>query len=650
MKRRTIIFLIGGFFLILIIKNIVSFLGSRWLEEDIAVIDPVKTVQTQIIAKSPFQEQIHVTGRVGSLQEVTVSTQGTGFIESILARIGDTVAAWQVLARIGDTYGTVWNAVGTASLGVEWAYISQGTMLVSLSQALRNAQIAFEKAQKDYEATQKNAQETLAQAERTAASLQVGVDTAWNPISKAQLDLNNYIATQQKQLDAFETSYDNQLDAFQSFVSNVIDTADTLLGVSEQKVRDNDAYEYLLSAKDAQKKFIAEASLRELMTYKTWSPEATDDLLKRVTDLQRVQWITNDVLMDLETVLLNTITDVSVFSPATLNAYRSTVDAYQTQYSTLSTGLVNFLNNAQTFLATYKDERTSREQAVALAAQNAQNTLAQTRISVDTSLRAAQTGLEMAQNAYTSAQKSYEFGVEQAEQGVSLASFRLSDAQGWLDRLSVKAPFSGSIISRTIEVGSLVSPWMTLFTLWDASQLVVKADITVEQQTFLTLGQEVPMTTSKGLIIGTLSHISAGPDAQTHLYRIEVTLPSKSPVSLGDIVDLTLPGEMVSIDGVQKQYIVVPYSALKNLGQENYVIYVLSPKSDTSDTWIAHERWVKIGHMNETSVTIAEWLELGERVVVVGTLNIEDGDEVQLPKRVSPIEIPSTSFPEISEE
>lgn len=134
--------------------------------------------------------------------------------------------------------------------------------------------------------------------------------------------------------------------------------------------------------------------------------------------------------MDLETVLLNTITDVSVFSPATLNAYRSTVDAYQTQYSTLSTGLVNFLNNAQTFLATYKDERTSREQAVALAAQNAQNTLAQTRISVDTSLRAAQTGLEMAQNAYTSAQKSYEFGVEQAEQGVSLASFRLSDAQG----------------------------------------------------------------------------------------------------------------------------------------------------------------------------------------------------------------------------
>lgn len=400
--------------------------------------------------------------------------------------IGDTVSSGQTLAIIADTYGLSGNAISAAALGVTGAQLTRDNTLVSLNQAVASTKIAFDKAQKDYDATQLNAKETLDQAERNAASLQTGTPTVSDTVlSKAQLDLNNYIASQQKQLDAFETSYANQLQSFQSFLANVIDMTDTLLGVSDQKKHLNDSYEYLLSAMDTQQKTKAEALLLQLLTYKKWSPDPTGTLIERVNELQKVQNITSDLLSAVKVVLINSVTDATVFTPTTLVANRATIDTYQTQYNGLSTGLVNFLNSAQTFLATYQNERLSREQAVKIAADNALNILAQTKISVDTSLRAASAGLELAKNAYEVALKAQGIGMSQVDQSIGLASLRLEDAQGNAARLIVSAPFSGVVIAKNVEIGSLVSPGANLFTIGDISHLIVKTDVSVEQHKYL---------------------------------------------------------------------------------------------------------------------------------------------------------------------
>lgn len=366
------------------------------------------------------------------------------------------------------------------------AQLTRDNTLVSLGQAVASTKIALDKAQKDYDAAQLNAKETLDQAERNAAALQAGTPTTPNTVvSKAQLDLNNYIASQQKQLDAFEASYANQLQAFQSFLANVIDMTDMLLGVSDQKKNLNDSYEYLLSATDTQQKTKADALLLQLLVYKKWSPNPSGTLVERVNELQKVQGITSDLLSAVKVVLINSVSDATVFSPSTLAANRATVDAYQTQYNALSAGLVNFLNTAQTFLATYQNERISREQAVKIAADNALNTLAQTKISVDNSLRAASAGLELAKNAYEAAQKAQNIGASQVDQSIGLASIRLDDAQGNAARLTVKAPFSGVVIAKNVEIGSLVSPGANLFTLGDTSHLIIKTDVSVEQHKYL---------------------------------------------------------------------------------------------------------------------------------------------------------------------
>lgn len=134
--------------------------------------------------------------------------------------------------------------------------------------------------------------------------------------------------------------------------------------------------------------------------------------------------------------------------------------------------------------------------------------------------------LELAKKAYEAAKKARDIGVAQSEQSINSASLRLLNASGNAAKLSVRAPFSGVIIARGAEVGNLASPGANLFTIGDVSQLIVTVDISVEQQKYLTLGDDIPLYFSGKNIMGRLTNLSAGPDPQTRLYRAEITLSS----------------------------------------------------------------------------------------------------------------------------
>jgi len=545
-----------------------------------------------MVGRGDFSEQVYVTGRIAPLREIVVSTQWTGFIGSVMADIGDKVRAWEILARIADTYGLSGNAIEEASIGITSANLTTDNTLVSLGQSLENARVAYEKAQKDYESSRLSSD---------------GSGT----VSRAELDLQNYITTQEKTLSGYETTYLSQLQSFQSFIVNVIDTSDTLLGVSQEKSNLNDSYDYLLSASDSQKKNDAIQSLANLMEYKNWKPDAKLSLIERVLELQRVYILVSKVLTDVKAVLIHSVTDSVNFTPANLATQKATIDGYQTQYSSISGWLVTYLNNAQTFLATYEKERLSREQWVQTTAENSLN------------------ALQLAKKSYESAQKARDIGVLQSEQSLGTASIRLQNATWNAAKLSITAPFSGVIIARNVEVGVLASPGTNLFTLGDTSRMIVKTDISVEQQKYLSVGQDIPLYFGEKKFIGKLQNISAGPDPQTRLYKIEVSLPSIHPlVDLWDIVDVVLTGASLS-KSEKEERIILPYSALKNLWQETYAVYVVEIDNLSKWTGIVRERIVKIGETNENSVTIVNGLVPGEYVITLWALGVEDGDYVQ---------------------
>jgi hypothetical protein len=121
------------------------------------------------------------------------------------------------------------NAREEAAIALETAKLSLASTTASLDQSLASTKIAYEKAQKD-----------------RAASVISATPDAVTGKSKAQLDYENYITTQEKTLAGYETTYQSQLQSFQSFLANVIDTTDKLVGVSNENIYENDDFEYLL--------------------------------------------------------------------------------------------------------------------------------------------------------------------------------------------------------------------------------------------------------------------------------------------------------------------------------------------------------------------------------------------------------------------
>lgn len=496
----------------------------------------IQVVLASALSKNSFVEK---TALVKAGTQVKLTAQASGRVGTLLVKPWQMVFAGQRLIQLEDTYGNAGNTWAEAAIALENAKLTLASTSASLGQALSSAKIAYEKAEKDFLATQVSMKETLEQAERNAAALESG--TAWDgatSLSKAELELANFIASQQKQLDAFETSYDNQLQNFQSFLANVLDSTDTLLGVSEQNKTLNDTYEYLLSAKDSQQKILAEDLLRKLLTYKKWSPDSSLPLLDRVTELQKAHTLVNSLLSATETVLINTVTDVTVFSPTTLATQRALIDAYQSQYSGISTALVAFLNTSQTFLATYQNERLAREQAVKLASDNGASSLAQTKITVENTLRAAESGLQLAKNAYETTQKTHDLTLKQLTQSVEAASIRVRSAESLFERLTVIAPVNGVIGAIQVDEGEEVTPGRAMVEIASKdAECTITVDSSMLNQ--IQVGTAVQINYRGQVLKGSVANIS--PIANQWL-NFSVTVAINDAVTVfGDFATLQIP-------------------------------------------------------------------------------------------------------------
>ncbi len=185
---------------------------------------------------------------------------------------------------------------------------------------------------------------------------------------------------------------------------------------------------------DPQKKNDAVNSISSLLEYRNWKPDTKLPLVDRVTELQRVYTLAAKVLSDVQVVLNNSQTDASSFTPTTLAAQKTLVSGYQTQYNSISTGLVTFVNTAQSFLATYEKERSAKEQAAATTESNAKSTL------------------DLAKKAYDTAVKTRDISLLQIDQSLASANIKYDNAEGNIARLSVVAPFSGVIIAKNTEM------------------------------------------------------------------------------------------------------------------------------------------------------------------------------------------------------
>jgi RND family efflux transporter MFP subunit len=204
------------------------------------------------------------------------------------------------------------------------------------------------------------------------------------------------------------------------------------------------------------------------------------------------------------------------------------------------------------------------------------------------------------------------------------AKAALLQAKLLLGDADLKAPFSGYILSRNIDLGTLVSPSTNAFTIADIGRVKVSFGAPDYVLSRIRLGQELTIQTQNDAssVKGRVTSISPSADIRNRIFSVEVTVNNRDRhLKPGMIATISL-GE------APHSAISIPLSAIVPFPSEPEHFAVMVAQ-DRAGTLVANLRKVQLGATHDNSVAV-DGVQPGERVVSVGAQLLKDGDPIQV--------------------
>jgi multidrug efflux pump subunit AcrA (membrane-fusion protein) len=184
------------------------------------------------------------------------------------------------------------------------------------------------------------------------------------------------------------------------------------------------------------------------------------------------------------------------------------------------------------------------------------------------------------------------------------AEAALAEARTMLDYTVIRAPFSGKVVKKTIEVGTMVSPGQPLFYIESPSQPELHAWVAESLIPFISVGERFDVTIDaiKRTIPGVVREIVPQSESPTRTVLVKIALPPDEELVNGLFGRFTISYGSYST-------LVIPKQAVKEVGQVR-IVHVR--KSDGSIS----RRFVTVGRTHGDLVEVLTGLTAGEEVIV----------------------------------
>lgn len=276
------------------------------------------------------------------------------------------------------------------------------------------------------------------------------------------------------------------------------------------------------------------------------------------------------------------------------------------------------LENAQT---TYTRTATLAEQG-AVSQQSRDDAKAQV-ISAQAGVDAARAQIAQAAAQVQAAQEEEAVAVSQVKTQQAQAATQaaaLENARLNLQNATIVAPFSGVVVSRSLDPGAYVTPGTStpILTIADLDHLNVIVNITEAELPVVHQGDPTQIRVDAypdRTFHGVVSRIAGGVDPVTRTVQVEIDVPNSGhPLRPGMYATVQL------VAGAGRA-LVVPLSALVTVGSQHYVWAVVDEKTT--------QRPVTVGRATGEVVEITSGLGEQDLVVVRGTDLVREGQQVR---------------------
>lgn len=230
--------------------------------------------------------------------------------------------------------------------------------------------------------------------------------------------------------------------------------------------------------------------------------------------------------------------------------------------------------------------------------------------------------VEQAELDYKGAKKLFDQGLISASDLASKKAIlkshlaMLEIAQINVERLNIRAPFTGFVEQRPAEIGQLMQRGQTCARLIDESELLATARATQKELSQLQLGQLATVVLANGQSLkGEVSFIGQEADPTTRTFAIEVTLKHKTPVASGITSKIIIPTATVKAQHI-------PSSILALNKQQQLVVREIDSKHIV--------RFTPVEVVAEDSQGIwVTGLNVDATLIVVGQELVSPGEKVK---------------------
>jgi RND family efflux transporter MFP subunit len=311
------------------------------------------------------------------------------------------------------------------------------------------------------------------------------------------------------------------------------------------------------------------------------------------------------------------------------NISKQTFEGIETQYTVAQ---AQYESALQQLKLVEEGAREEDVQAVEAQVKQAEATLELAKTLVDTrswekDIALAEAGLKQAQAGLSTAEamekaKSWEMEIITAETSVEQAKVALELAQKNLDDAFIKAPISGIISKRQIDVGDIAmtasSMATPIFEIVDMD--VVKANVGVIEDDLnkVKVGNEalVKVKTITEPAKGIVTKISPTVDPSTRNATVEITIQNPE--------HKLKPGMFAEAEVIVEKHtstLLAPADTVFEKDGKHYLYVVNSGKAKLTP--------VALGFKNKDKIEIINGVKKGDTVIVSGQIGLPDGARVQ---------------------
>ena len=207
------------------------------------------------------------------------------------------------------------------------------------------------------------------------------------------------------------------------------------------------------------------------------------------------------------------------------------------------------------------------------------------------------------------------------------SKFQLSEAQSTYDMAkkryedaTLKAPFSGIVTSRTVEVGDILAPGSPAFRIIDMSRVRIQAGIPEKYIGDFKVGNDVNITLDAVQEVnfkGIINFISPEANSQVRTFLAEMVVDNSK-----DLIRAGIMGNAKILRNVHENALMIPINALIET-QNGRIVYVLKEGN------VVEERKIEIQERTDVMIQV-KGLNSGEKIISKGQYDLIDGERVNV--------------------